>query len=144
MPRSRANQQKIKAAGFPTALSVYTESILFRYKRQKGNGSGSLDSAGNLALVMSTIACYPAGQDLALLGDVPAQPGHIFVIDKLYFVGAKITLPPFTFAFLFQFETSLKRYFVVFHHIYVANFNFPSQCFPSIAIMRFLAVVGCG
>jgi hypothetical protein len=47
----------------------------------QGDIPGPLDSLGQLSLVPGTNARYPAGNDLALIGDESPQGSDIFVID---------------------------------------------------------------
>ena len=44
--------------------------------------AGSLDGDGERALVAGAGAGHTAGEDLASLGNEPAQLGHIFVVDE--------------------------------------------------------------
>ena len=49
----------------------------------------TLDSDGQLTLVMGTCPCHTAGDYLGALAEIPAQPWHVLIIDIIYFVRAE-------------------------------------------------------
>ena len=54
---------------------------LVQHEGQKSSLTGTLDSGGQLSLVLSTGAGYTAGKNLCVFGDEFSQLCHVFVID---------------------------------------------------------------
>src|SRR5437899_11929434 len=60
---------------------------------QQGQLSGAFDRGGQHALVPRTIPGDAAGENLAALGDEPAQPGDILVVNGIGLLAAERTVP---------------------------------------------------
>src|SRR5256885_2943865 len=60
---------------------------------QQGQLSGAFDRGGQHALVPRTIPGDAAGENLAALGDEPAQPGDILVVNGIGLLAAERAVP---------------------------------------------------
>ena len=102
-------QRSRAVAATAAALAVFPAALV--HVGQQRQLAGALDGRGDLALVPSAGAGDAPRADLALLGDEPAQAGHVLVIDLLDLVSAVRTWlapaapgPPF-----FSLRTGLPR-----------------------------------
>ena len=75
----------------------YFYIVLFRHVRQKRDLTRSLDSLGELALMLGACPGRPAGKDLAALRNITAELCSVLIINMLTFIYAELA-NFFTFA----------------------------------------------
>jgi hypothetical protein len=66
-----------------------TECLLVRGVGHESDGSRTLDSGGELALMLCTGAGHTAGQDLTALAGETAKTGNVLIIDMLDLIYAE-------------------------------------------------------
>jgi len=71
--------------------SFFLLNFLFGGKQQQCDVTGPLDGYGKLALMLGAIAGNPAGQNFAALGNVTAQFGYFFIVNRFHFIDAEAT-----------------------------------------------------